>query len=197
MAEARLIALYSPAPQQGKSEAAKILLDKGFVVVKFADTLKMMTGQFLLKAGVAKADLWAYVEGSKKEVQIPGLPKGITGRRLQRTLGVEWGRKAVHGDIWVLLAMLQAEAHLKAGRSVVIDDLRFPNEYAAVLRAGGEAWRVVRNKRQAFKSDGHSEALLEREFFDMRLANDGTLGDLKRGISSVLEIGPIIGQRRL
>lgn len=69
---------------------------------------------------------------------------GVTSRRLQQTLGTEWGRDSIHPDLWALIARDTVHCHRDAGRSVVIDDMRFPNEYDLVLAEGGEARRIVR-----------------------------------------------------
>ncbi len=187
MNDARLIALYSPRPQSGKSTVAGLLGERGFLPVKFATTLKVMTGAFLRCAGISAKDLSAYVEGELKEKQIPGMPKGITSRLLQRKLGVEWGRRQIYDNVWVDLAIAQARAQMQAGKSVVIDDMRFPNEYKAVLKAGGEVWRIVRQDRQ-YVSDGHSEALLEGEHFDAIIKNTGSMKDLRAKVSAILQL---------
>ena len=192
---ARLIALYSPRPQQGKSTVAAHLVSLGYKIVKFAEPLKVMTGQFLLAAGIPKGEVWSYVEGANKEKQIPGLPKGTTSRKVQRTLGTEWGRKCLSDSLWVDLALRKARDLLNEGYSVVIDDMRFPNEYDAILKNGGEVWRVVRSQEK-FKSDGHSEALLEGKFFDLSVLNDKSILVLKQAISAVLALPPTIGQLR-
>jgi hypothetical protein len=189
--DARLIGLYAPRMQSGKTAVAAILAARGFKTVKFAAPLKLMTSAFLKSVGIPEKEHFAYIEGELKEKTIPGI--GVTTRHLMRTLGKEWGRDNVNANVWVILAITRAKEELRKGRSVVIDDLRFPNEYRAILAAGGEAWRIVR-KDIAYKSDGHSEALLEGEFFDVTVKNTGTLEDLKRRVSAILELGSTPGE---
>ena len=191
---ARLIALYSPAPQQGKSEVAKHLhKEHGFVIAKFAGPLKFMLGQLLLQAGIPKDELWDYLDGPMKEQQIIGLPMGTTMRHLMRTLGNDWGRKLLGPDVWIDIAMKSIRSHLRKGHSVVVDDMRMLNEYDAILKESGEVWRVVKTTKK-FRNDGHSEGLLEGKFFDLSLLNDKTVAVLKQGISATMQLPTPFGQ---
>lgn len=72
------------------------------------------------------------------------LKPGVTSRRIQQTLGTEWGRDQIHPELWVLLARDAWNREHAKGRSVVVDDMRFPNELAAVRAAGGTPVRITR-----------------------------------------------------
>lgn len=56
---------------------------------------------------------------------------GVTPRHLMQTLGTEWGRHMIDGDIWV-----KAFALLSAGKQVIVPDVRFENE-ADLVRDNG------------------------------------------------------------
>ena len=64
----------------------------------------------------------------------------LTSRRWQQLFGTEFGREMIHPDIWVRITMARADTLPR----VVIDDMRFPNEYEAVRAAGGVCYRVHR-----------------------------------------------------
>ena len=56
---------------------------------------------------------------------------GVTPRHMMQTLGTDWGRQMIDGDIWV-----KAFARMNAGKQVVVPDVRFENE-ADLVRANG------------------------------------------------------------
>lgn len=51
-----------------------------------------------------------------------------------QTLGTQWGRQMISPDIWIAAWTAQASA---TGEPVIADDVRFPNEAAAVRALGG------------------------------------------------------------
>jgi hypothetical protein len=65
----------------------------------------------------------------------------LTPRYVLQVWGTEVARKSFHDDIWI--ASLENKLR-KIGDDVVISDCRFPNEIAAIKRAGGTVIRVVR-----------------------------------------------------
>lgn len=181
--EPKLIGLYSPAPQSGKSTLSDHLsVYHGFVQLKFAGALKAMIATLLIEAGVCRArDVSRYLEGDLKEVGIPAL--GKSPRQLMQTLGTEWGRSN-HPDFWVRIALAKARA-MEPTYGVVIDDVRFPNEFQAIREAGGILVRITRPGAAA--SNGHSsEGALEGYPFDVYLHNDRTLVEYLREASTKL-----------
>ena len=172
----QLISLYAPVMQSGKSEVAEVLCEQhGFVLVKFADPVKDMTRSFLRMAGAPEALCERMLEGDLKEQVIPGLGKST--RHLLQTLGTDWGRDRVSANVWVNLTVDRLRHYLRAGRSVVIDDMRFPNELEAVLAMGGVPVKIIR--RGVPRYNAHpSEGLLDN--YPMATTdNSGTLGDLR------------------
>lgn len=242
-----LIALCSPAMGSGKSTVASHLcLYHGFTVLKFAGPLKAMTRAFLLEAGLSPDDIWDFVDGSRKEEVIPGVPGGvsvlraagamvtaflreldlpddridamrggelsempipgvpggihtarfewllreflwfnivspttpITSRRFQQLLGTEFGRDLIHPNLWVEITMGRARQLRAAGKSVVIDDMRFPNELAGVIMADGLPIRVVRPATEVTTPGHASEGALDRTGM-FEIHNDGDLERLR------------------
>jgi hypothetical protein len=65
----------------------------------------------------------------------------LTPRLVLQKWGTEVARQAWHDDTWI--ASLENKLN-KSHNDIVITDVRFPNEIAAVKRAGGVVIRVVR-----------------------------------------------------
>ena len=169
----RLIALYSPAPSCGKSEITKALALHGYKTIKLAGTLKDMLRVFLNHYGLDPKEVERHLEGDLKEYSLPALT-GITGRHLMQTLGTDWGRTCVAQDIWVRVAMGRITRELERGGRVVVDDMRFSNEYDAMFELGARLVKVTRPGRKP--TNGHpSEGLLDGHRFDVLVENEGSL----------------------
>jgi hypothetical protein len=69
-----------------------------------------------------------------------GMPN-LTPRYVLQVWGTEVARRGFHNDIWI--ASLENKLR-KTTDDVVISDCRFPNEIAAIRRAGGQVIRVHR-----------------------------------------------------
>lgn len=176
MTPPRLIAFYSSTMGSGKSALAGRLVDAhGFQLVKFAGPLKEMATGVLRALGHSEDELERMVDGDLKEVIIPEI--GKSPRELFQTLGTEWGRQAVHPNLWVHLAARSIELALRRG-PVVVDDVRFANEAVSILAMGGRVLEVLRPG--ALKYNSHqSEGLLDNLGLPL-IRNDGTLEDLHR-----------------
>jgi len=176
----RFIALWSPAPGCGKSAVAGLLCAQaGYGLMPFATPIKEMAIALLLQAGysptIARKAVW-----EDKEAPLTYLPGKPTARHLLRTLGTEWGRNCIHSELWI--SVWESTAR-QAGYGIA-DDVRFPNEAAAVRRLGGELWAVT---RPGYADDsGHaSEAGLGDVEFDRVIVNDGSLLDLARQVQGI------------
>lgn len=179
----QLIGLYSPAPQSGKSTVAGILeRDYGFRRVPFAAALKKMAETFLQSLGVSPERIAHYAEAGKLE-PIPEA-KGATYRKITQTVGTDWGRAFIDKDIWLAPVINDYEVN---GGFVVVDDMRFENEYRAIAEAGGEVWRIAR-PGVSVPNDHPSEGRLEGFPFDATLINDGTVEDLARDVAEALGV---------
>jgi hypothetical protein len=165
----------------------------GFAKVSFADPMKRFCREVF---DFSESQVW----GPLHEKNAPDARwDGLSPRVALQTLGTEWGR-GCHPEVWIryglrvaseLLAgerwytpsagLVEEEGRRAAG--VVIADCRFANEAAAVKRAGGQAWRVIRPGCDgAVGVSGHaSEAeqkTLPDSIFDAVLVNDDTLASL-------------------
>jgi hypothetical protein len=170
----RLIGLYSPAPGCGKTTVADLLIEHQRV--SFAAPLKRAVSYMLSELGL---DGFRYVY-TDKEAIIPEL--GVSARHMMQTLGTEWGRACIHPDFWVMIARAEAQRILADGGSVVIDDVRFPNEATMIRELGGELWRIDR-PGVSYDGDHSSESGLEDIAPDRVIVNDGTLVQLKEKLS--------------
>ena len=133
-----------------------------------------------------------------------GIPH-LTPRWILQNWGTEVCRKNFHDDIWIA----SLENKLRASTDdIVISDCRFPNEIAAIKKAGGRVVRVVRGaepewyqlavSRNRGPNGNSSWALSGRKLeqlgihasetawvgtrFDAVLDNNGTLEDLYQQI---------------
>lgn len=106
-------------------------------------------------------------------------------RRLLQVTGVAV-RQHLDEDAWVRPVMLEAYARVADGQSVVVTDVRFPNEYEAFRRGEGVLLRVARPDSDL--TDLHvSETSLDGWPCDFILTNDGSLEDLDRKVRQLLE----------
>ena len=165
----RLIGLYSPAPGCGKTTVADLLIEHQHV--SFAAPLKRAVWRLLDDLGL-KGFHYVYTD---KEAIIPEL--GVSARHMMQTLGTEWGRACVHPDFWVMIARAETQRIMADDRSVVIDDVRFPNEAAMIRDLGGELWRIDR-PGVSYDGSHESEGGLEDITPDRVLINDGTITQL-------------------
>jgi len=181
----RVIGLYSPAPQQGKSTVAQYLRNSyGYSVVSFATPLKRMASHMLHGLGYSPQEIDGFLtEG--KSIRLAEI--GVDTRHILQTLGAEWGRGCIHPDLWVYMWQRQVKHILDLGGLVAVDDVRFQNEYEALRRIHPDTqfWRIQRDAD--FAKAGHiSEGFAEnnsRVHFDAWINNDGSKQSLFETIS--------------
>ena len=166
----RLIGLYSPAPGCGKTTAANLFIEHERV--SFADPLKRVVWHLLIDLGLERFRYFY----KDKEAIIPKI--GVSARHMMQTLGTEWGRACIHPDFWVMIARAQTQRIIADGGSVVIDDVRFPNEAAMIRDLGGELWRIDR-PGITYDSGHSSEGGLEYITPDRVIINDSTFAALR------------------
>lgn len=174
----KIIALYSPAPGSGKSTIATHLMNRhGYALIKFAMPLKAMTETLLEYMGYDNpAIVQRMIEGDMKSQPVMGFPE-ITPRYMVQTLGTEWGRGCIDENFWVRIAANRVRALNDEGIPVVIDDMRFPNEYDALEMLGAKMVKINRPSI-AYNSEHPSEGLLDEYDFDVELENIGTVDQL-------------------
>jgi hypothetical protein len=128
-----IIALVGEGPSGKAWVASRLVQNHGFVAVGFSDPIITM-----LKTGLGLTD--AHFEGAAKGQPLPEFG-GATPLQFMRTLGYGWGRKVMGEGTWLVP---WRKALQEAGPRVVVPDLRFPNEEAAVREAGGTLWEIDR-----------------------------------------------------
>jgi len=153
----------------GKSLVASMV--PSGMVIQLADPLYAMVAVML---GMDEEQLRTR---SVKESPVEWL--GKTPRELLQTLGTEWGRAFVGPDVWVTIARRRIE---ELGPTplepVVVADVRFDNEAAAIREMGGQVWRV---ERPGFVTGGHaSEQGVSPDLVDFVIHNDGDVDALRR-----------------
>lgn len=167
----------------GKTTAALHLVARhGFERVRFAGPLRAM----LRALGLTAREL----EGDLKE-RPSRLLGGKTPRWALQSLGTEWGRDCIDPDLWVRAWAAAIEGKPR----VVVDDVRFANEVAAIRHLGGRVARIVRPRLAAILTDRHAMAnaahphISERSLprCDLDVANDGSLEAFVAAVDCVLE----------
>jgi ATPase subunit of ABC transporter with duplicated ATPase domains len=143
----------------GKSTVAEILEERmGYKIRSFATPIKDM----LKVMGLTHEELY---DPELKEKVMPDF--GKSPREIMQLLGTEFARNMLSKDVWVTALMRQ----LNDEDNYVIDDVRFPNEAAAIHARGGKVVRVVRPADPS-KADNHiSEQGLNTEQIDYELQN--------------------------
>jgi len=176
----RLIGIYSPAPQSGKTLAATVLTHKGFQPVSFAEPLKRMITEFLMSLGYEKDQALKLAWFNKAAViqEINASP-----RYLLQTLGTEWGRNLICEDVWIRAWKARAEKY----DQVIVDDVRFENEAEAVKAMGGEMWQIYRPSA-TYSGLHSSEGSLDKwHGFDRIIENDGTIEEFRAKIDLAID----------
>lgn len=154
----------------GKTTVSKHLVTLGFVPRSFAGPLKRGVAA-MLGVGV---DMLSNQEFKKGQVY----PGGPTYRQVLERIGTEGGRGLAE-DFWVRISMDHVDRLLlkEPDTDFVFDDLRFPNEFAAVRERGGQVWLVERTTGPAAERTGHASDEAWRGFeFDRTLS--AAKGDL-------------------
>ena len=185
----RLIGLYSPAPQSGKSTVASYLTEHGYYNIPFAAPLKRMIRTFLVQVGYGP-DTIEHLITEGKEEKIPGID--VTPRHLMQTLGTEWGRTCVHPNVWLQCWQTTATRYIKSDTPVACDDVRFPNEAELIRSLGGELWLVERSSARRNTEHASEGGLDNFPAFDRRIVNDGSLLDLYQQVRQILSPTPIL-----
>jgi len=175
----------------GKDEVAKILVAKGYQRRAFADGVRRFLEEqdpdiggnvtVPLTAEIHQFG-WDRIKGSSDVREL-----------LQRT-GMA-GRKVLGEDVWVeqlfhefAAPIPPPDGHrwmLPAMPDLVIPDVRFENEAAAIKDRGGVLWRVTRPGVGPV-NDHESETAMDGWAFDGWLLNGGTLEDLGREVDDAL-----------
>ena len=161
-----LIGIVGLAGSGKDTIAAELCASRGFVRISLADPIKVACQQWF---GWDREVLWG--PSPLRETPDPAWA-GLTPRRALQQLGTEWGR-AMHPDVWVRLAIRRAREYDR----VVIPDVRFENEAAAIRAACGVVWRVVRPGLVAAEHESESGQSAIRA--DWTIDNAGPVAGLR------------------
>lgn len=155
MSDAEIIAFYSPYTGAGKTTMAKILDDNYSIILSFADPLYRYA-EYLQPELSRKEDKGkTFEEFGGKTLREFLIHFGQAGRDFYQNIWSEVMRKNIY--------------NLKDTFNIIIDDLRFPNEYEMLREEGAKIVRITNPGREIVKTE--TEALLEGYEFDYELIN--------------------------
>jgi hypothetical protein len=179
----------------GKDTAAAIIkrIDNTWEVRKFAHKLKVvaeiLTGipcEDLNRQDVKESnlpdmwDVWGYKGRNDGDAVFPvytGEPyrRSMTAREFLQKLGTDAIRNGLHEDAWVNALMSEYNSQCKW----IITDVRFPNEYDAICRAGGV---MVRINRGSPVNNHPSETALDRYEYQYVIDNNGSMAEFEEKV---------------
>ena len=155
---------FSGKMQVGKTTSADYLVQKyGFVKLSFAGKLKE----------IAK-DLWP-----------EQFECGQKPRKLLQDLGMKM--REIDQDVWVKY-LVRIVRSLPKDSNIVVDDLRFMNEYTALKNEGFFIVRILRDVPPSPLDDHPSEKEVEQMPYDLLLLNTGTLDRLYEKLDKIIEM---------
>jgi hypothetical protein len=173
----------------GKGTVGDILVrDHQYTKFAFADALKDATSTiFMWPRGLLEGD--SNASRAFRERVDPWwsnkLGYEVTPRLILQKMGTESCRHGIADNIWIAAL----EKRIQGYDDVVISDVRFPNEIDFVRSAGGIILRVKRGEDPSFeeRSKMHiSETAWNNIVPDATITNNGTMEELKDGISDLL-----------
>jgi hypothetical protein len=178
------------APGQGKSTFAQILDEyHGFHRVSFATPIKELSASFLASAGYDINDAWDMVtDPARKDALVSLGTIMVTPRRIMQTLGTEWGRQSIYENLWVELACQTIDNLIEDGvHHIVVDDLRFPNEWNALSSRYDTTFICVKRPGKTLAYSHISEGGLSEELAHLVLDNNTTIGALVEDAAFLME----------
>lgn len=121
--------------RSGKGATSDILCrDFGFKNVKMSGPLKDMCRTYLWNCGLEESVIERCIEGDLKETPLVELG-GKSPRFMMQHLGTAY-RLLYTPDLWVRMVSNRVRSYLNQGVSVVMDDLRFPEEIEGFRNIG-------------------------------------------------------------
>lgn len=112
---------------------------------------------------------------------------GYSYRQLAQSLGTEWGREQLDGDMWLRIAQRKARQVMDMGDSVVVTDIRFANEADWIRASGGHLVRVSRASVEPVRAHA-SEAGAASLQADHELINNGSMSTLYEQIDRLMAL---------
>jgi hypothetical protein len=151
----------------------------GYQTFKYAAPLYAMW-QALCDDAMVPHAVYVRTLGDLKETPIAQV--GMSFRTFAETIGTKWGRAMISDTLWVDIARVKMAKLLEDGRRLVVDDMRFGNEFDLVKSLGGKCIKIVRpiwNGGLALDAPLPSEGHLASYPFDFIAANDSDEESLK------------------
>jgi hypothetical protein len=181
----RIIAIYSPTPQSGKSVVARelrqaLMISGDSRTLPLGTPIKECINGLLADMGVSFGTAYQMLYGNLKELPIPDRQQ-LTARKMMQDFGTfardVWGK-----DFWI--DIWQSMLSKTKARNIIVDDLRMPQEYERLKAMGAILVKVVRPDADVVNHA--TEGQLEDCKFDHVITNDGTLAELKASVAEVL-----------
>jgi hypothetical protein len=164
----RLIGLVGQA-RAGKSTVADVLVAFGWHERPFAGLLKSVVAEVF---GLPISEVLGHRGFDREAIREDW---GLSTRQILQQAGQAW--RDVHPDVWVRANVRQIRPMLRLGGRVVVSDVRYPNEAAALRELGGELYRVVRPGLSTM--DHPSETLQAEIEVDGEIDNSASLDALR------------------
>ena len=148
MSTPRLIVLGGFANCGKSSVAARLQEQHGFTVLSFAGLLKNIVSEAFgwdreqLEGSTPESRVWRETVDPWWAREL-GMPE-LTPRHVLRVWGTDLVRDHFHSNFWITALQRKLEQEMSAGRSVVISDARFENEFAWARRLGAAVWHIER-----------------------------------------------------
>lgn len=174
----------------GKDTVADYLVDRyGFVKYSLASPIKAgLNAMFGFTP-----DQW----NDRDWKETPLYPIQKSPRQLAQTLGTEWGRNQVSGDLWLWLAqqfITQVGLRVPRAAGVVISDIRFDNEAFWLTHTEGALWQVLRAVAPVSKHA--SEKGVNEKYVERVLHNHGSMQHLRSQIDAAFVKSPFDDESR-
>lgn len=171
----------------GKNSAANFIADwcrskgKNPKICAFADKLKEIAHRLYDWAGVHPAEYYEQNPNARSLI-LPEL--NMTVVDLWIKLGTPAIREQIYQDTWV--KCLEQKYMYLDYDSLIITDLRFPNEFKWIQSKGGICIQV-RNPRIPNRDSVADEALAGNHPWDAIIHNDGSLEQLRQKTIAIME----------
>lgn len=190
---ARQVYAFAGRRGSGKSTATQVLLDQGFVELKFADGLKNMLRAMYRTCDVDDETIERKIEGDLKEVPCEWL-NGKTPRFAMQTLGTEW-REMISTSLWSDQFVKRVESGLY-GDKIVCSDYRFPgHEAEALAHLGAYTYLIRRPGQVADEASKHaSETQVDALPVLATIHNGKTIEDLLSFIRMLVQVNESVSE---
>lgn len=147
------VGLYSSEARSGKGTVASVLVHQfNYHELRFSDPIRQMWRRLLDEAGYDGC-IMDTLEGSLKEERLPCV--GMSYREFAEMVGAH--AREINPDVWVDIARSKALWLQGQGQTVVVSDVRYPNEFRMVKEISGMMANVVRpgfTRGHSYPSEG-------------------------------------------